>query len=160
MSLIISSVVREIKEIKKNSIRIMNRDFITNKRNKLFLLTLIVTVVFIICSSFSLALDSTRQEKDVRPNSQNEFSNLTFYQIENNLSAQAINNIEMDTSDYDLLDYDDYVRPHRIQDRANSNLHIDHLPGTFITGKTFSLNNLFPQYPPNEKIIRLKNFLI
>ncbi|MCX6174184.1 MAG: hypothetical protein NTZ27_05480 [Ignavibacteriales bacterium] len=138
----------------------MNSDFIANKRNKLFLLTLIVTVVFIICSSFSLALDSTSQEKDIKPNSQNEFSNLIAYQIENNLSSPAINNIDMDSYDYDLLDYDDYVKPHRIQDRANSNLHIDHLPGTFITRKTFLLNNMSPQYPPIEKVIRLKNFLI
>jgi len=158
--LVISSVIWESKEIKKNSMRIMNRDLIANKRNELFLLTLIVTVVFIICSSFSLALDSTSQENDIRPNSQNEFSKLTFYQIENNLSATAINNIDMKTSDYDLLDYEDYGKTHRIQDRANSNLHINHLPGTFITRKTFLLNNLFPQYPPMEKVIRLNFFLI
>lgn len=138
----------------------MNIDLIANRKNKLFLLTLIVTAIFIICSNFSLALDSTSQANDIRPNSQNEFSNLNAYQIENNLSTTAINNNYTDTSDYDLLDYDDYGKTYRILNRANSNLDIYHLPGAFAARKTFSLNNWFPQYPPIEKIIRLKNFLI
>jgi len=155
-------VICESEEIKKfeNSIRIMNKEFSTNKRNKLFLLTLIVSVVLIICSSFSLALDSTSDENDIIPNSQNEFSNNIVYQIENNISSQVINNNDTDISDSDLLDYYDYEKTHRILDRSINNLYINHLPGTFITEKTFLLNNLFMQYGPSEKIIRLKSFLI
>lgn len=138
----------------------MDKNFITNKRNELFFLTLFATVVLIIGSSFLPALDSTNQENYIRLIAQNQFSSLSKNHIENNLSTQALNNIDLDTSDYDLLDYDDYVKPHKILDRSNTSLYTDHLQKTFITKKVFSFNNLFPQYPPMERIIRLKNFLI
>ncbi len=138
----------------------MNTDFVTNKRNKLFLLTLIVTVVFIVASSYSLALNSASQEDKTRTNLQNDFPYNSVNQNGNYLTAQKFNNVDLETSDYDLLDYDDYVKLHRILDHSNINLYINHLTETFITRKTSSLYNLFPQYPPMEKIIRLKNFLI
>ncbi|NJD23603.1 MAG: hypothetical protein FIA82_13210 [Melioribacter sp.] len=138
----------------------MNNVFLINTRSDLFRQILIVIVVFIIHSSFTPALNSINPVNDAGSNSQKEFSINAANQTENNLSTQAVNNIDLDTFDFDLLDYDDYVKLHRILDHSNINLYINHLPKTFITRKTSPLNNLFPQYPPMAKVIRLKIFLI
>ena len=140
--------------------RIMNRDFLVNTRNDLFVQMLIVIILFIVHSSFTLALNPINPVNDAKSNSQKEFSINAANQTENNLSTQEVNNIDSDTFDFDLLDYDDYLKLHRILDHSNINININHLPETTIIGKTSPLNNLFPQYPPMEKIIRLKNFLI